>query len=107
MPSAPRTHRQAPSKAVKHNPRGKNATSRQQRRAMHTGSKGWKLQRQRVLLRDNFTCRKCGHYGDQVDHTTGNAHEIVGDDELQTLCHPCHSAKTMREQNAQANARRP
>ena len=68
---------------------------------MHTGSKGWKLQRARVLARDEYLCRHCGAFGDQVDHIHDNAHEVVDDDQLQTLCLPCHSAKTMRQLNGQ------
>jgi 5-methylcytosine-specific restriction endonuclease McrA len=78
-----------------HNPRGKEATNRQRRRAMHTGSKGWKLQRARVLARDEYTCQHCGQFGDQVDHIHGDAHEHVTDDRLQVLCLKCHSRKTM------------
>lgn len=99
MPRAPKIHKPYLAKAPKHNARGKDATNRQKRRAHHTGSKTWKEQRERVLQRDGFTCRVCGHYGDQVDHITGNAHEVVTDGELQTLCRRDHSAKTMTEQN--------
>lgn len=99
MPRAPRIHRPYVAKCPKYNSRGKSATNRQRRRALHTGSKAWKQQRARVLIRDLFVCQACGHYGDQVDHIKGNAHEDVSDDELQTLCLPCHSSKTMTEQN--------
>lgn len=99
MPYRAPTHRPASIKARMHNARGQAPSERQQRRAMHTGSKGWKLQRMRVLQRDLFTCKACGHYGDQVDHIRNNAAEHVSDDELQTLCLHCHSAKTMREMN--------
>lgn len=66
---------------------------------MHTGSKGWKLQRARVLARDQYTCQICRKFGDQVDHIHNNAAEHVSDDELQTLCIYCHSTKTRTEQN--------
>ena len=99
MPKAPAKHQPLRVKAARHNPRGQGATERQRKRAMHTGRKGWRLQRLRVLQRDSFTCAECGKYGDQVDHIHGNAHEIVGDEQLQTLCLTHHSAKTMREVN--------
>ncbi len=99
MPRSAKIHRPHVTKTPRHNPRGKDATNRQRKRAHHTGSKAWKQQRQRVLQRDMFTCQACGHYGDQVDHITNNAHEVVPDEDLQTLCQPCHSSKTMTEQN--------
>lgn len=99
MPRAPRIHRPHTVKCPKHNARGKEATNRQRRRALHTGSKAWKQQRERVLIRDLYTCQACGHYGDQVDHINNDAHEVVPDERLQTLCQPCHSSKTMRETN--------
>lgn len=100
MPRKAPVHRPYKPKTPMHNARGRDATDRQRRRAMHTGSKGWKLQRARVLARDEYTCRQCGRFGDQVDHINSNAHVLVTDDELQTLCLICHSAKTMREMNA-------
>lgn len=99
MPNRTPIHKAYRPKAPQHNAQGKSATNRQKQRAHHTGSKAWRLQRERVLIRDRFTCRACGHYGDQVDHITGNADEVVSDEELQTLCLPCHSSKTMTEQN--------
>ena len=101
MPYRAPVHRPAGIKAKRHNPRGKDAENRQQRRAMHTGSKGWKLQRDRILCRDRFTCQwpGCGCYGDQVDHKHNNSHEHVPDEDLWVLCINHHSAKTMREMN--------
>lgn len=99
MPNRPRTHRPDRVQAPRHNAQGKSATNRQSRRALHTGSKAWKQQRERVLIRDLYTCRACGGFGDQVDHIHGNADQHVTDDELQTLCLRCHSSKTMTEQN--------
>lgn len=99
MPRKAPTHNPSKPRTPKHNPRGKDATNRQRRRAMHTGSKGWKLQRARVLARDEYTCQHCGQFGDQVDHKHDNAHEVTTDDELQTLCLRCHSAKTMKALN--------
>ena len=99
MPRAPKIHRPYVAKTPKHNARGKEATNRQRRRALHTGSKAWKAQRFRVLIRDLYTCQACGHYGDQVDHIHNNAEQDVSDDQLQTLCLPCHSSKTMTETN--------
>lgn len=99
MPKAAKIHRPHVTRAPKHNPRGKDATNRQRKRAHHTGSKAWRQQRARVLIRDLFVCKACGHYGDQVDHIHNNALQDVTDDQLQTLCLPCHSSKTMTETN--------
>lgn len=99
MPRAAKIHRPHVTKTPRHNAQGKTATDRQRTRAHHTGSKAWKQQRIRVLQRDGFTCTACGHYGDQVDHINNDAHLVVGDDALATLCIVCHSRKTMTELN--------
>jgi 5-methylcytosine-specific restriction endonuclease McrA len=98
MPKAPPIHRQAAPQVRKHNPRGKAPADRQRTRAMHTGSKGWRLLRLSVLQRDGYTCAVCGKYGDQVDHVDGDSHNNQPEN-LQVLCRRDHSAKTMREVN--------
>lgn len=101
MPRSAPIHRPRQVKAPKHNAQGKAARNRQQRRAMHTGSKAWRAIREMVLIRDNWTCKDCGRYGDQVDHIDGdNANNPPDGSNWQTLCHVHHSAKTMRELNA-------
>ena len=52
MPHRAPIHRPHQTRAPKHNPRGKDATNRQRRRAMHTDSKAWRLIRESVLLRE-------------------------------------------------------
>lgn len=105
MPKAHTVHQAARTTGKKHNPRGQAATERQRTRAMHTNSKAWRQIRQFVLVRDSYTCAKCGKYGDQVDHIDGDSHNNPRDgSNWQTLCLRDHSAKTMREINA---ARRP
>ena len=104
MPYRAPIHKPAQAKAPRHNPRGKDATNRQQRRAMHTGSKAWRLLRESILARDGFTCADCGYYGDQVDHIDGNSHNNDPSN-LATRCLRCHSSKTMREINAQGLTR--
>lgn len=71
---------------------------------MNTGSKGWRLLRERVLVEEAYTCRVCRKFGDHVDHIDGQSDkfEDYRRDNLQCLCHQCHSAKTMRESNAKA-----
>ena len=101
MPRSAPTHRPRQIRAPKHNPRGNEATNRQRRRAMHTGSNAWKQIREWVLVRDAFTCKACGCYGDQVDHIDGDdANNPADGSNWQTLCGPCHSSKTMKDRNA-------
>ena len=74
------------------------SVNRQATRFLNTGSKAWRIQRERVLIRDMHLCQVCGRFGDHVDHTHNDAHSDVTDDRLQTLCHECHSRKTAIEQ---------
>lgn len=72
--------------------------NRQRRRAMHTGSKGWRLLRLSILQRDAYLCCDCGRFGDQVDHDDGDSHNNDPRN-LKTRCLVCHSTKTRREMN--------
>lgn len=72
--------------------------TRQQTRALHTGSSAWARIRAAVLLRDAYICAACGTYGNEVDHIDGNSHNNEGGN-LQTLCKACHATKTRKEQN--------
>lgn len=66
-----------------------------------TRTTGWRRLRPLVLARDSHTCRLCGQPGNQVDHI--RPHAEGGPDSLanaQTLCDPCHKAKTEREKQA-------
>lgn len=64
--------------------------------ALRNGStRVWRVIRQRILIRDGYTCQLCGAEGaDSVDHIVprrlgGTDH----DDNLQTLCRRCNSSK--------------
>lgn len=86
---------------IRANPRGQPSRNRQQTRALHTGSKAWKILRMQALQRDGYRCRDCKGYGDQVDHRDGDSHNNdIGN--LQTLCHVCHSRKTATEMTGAA-----
>ncbi|HAZ7288103.1 TPA: HNH endonuclease [Escherichia coli] len=66
------------------------------------GSK-WDVIRARVLKRDKGLCQLCLHAGvvgeaKTVDHIIPKAHGGTdADSNLQSLCWPCHKAKTARE----------
>jgi 5-methylcytosine-specific restriction protein A len=88
------------------------AADRQQRRQYATNSAEWRAIRQQVLLRDNYTCRACGRtaggkgeaHVDHIDGDSGNNPEDGSN--WQTLCAPCHSAKTAREDGGFGNRKR-
>lgn len=67
-------------------------------------SQAWKALRQRALIRDGFTCRFCGARATEVDHIRELTPENIGDrqvslniNNLQSLCHVCHTIKTMED----------
>lgn len=65
--------------------------------------RGWKLQkiRDRILLRDEYTCQRCGcvSVNLEVDHIIplhlGGADS---DENRQSLCHECHEIKSAEEE---------
>lgn len=72
------------------------------------------LTRRRILNRDNHTCTACGYHdpsgvGLEIDHRDNTRNNNYNTDQnLQTLCKPCHRRKTLREtkQGHQARATR-
>lgn len=69
--------------------------------------RGWKLQkiRDRILLRDEYTCQRCGcvSVNLEVDHIIplhlGGADS---DENRQSLCHDCHAIKSAEEERGRA-----
>ncbi|WP_325984950.1 HNH endonuclease [Pseudomonas protegens] len=64
------------------------------------GGRPWRRIRERILLRDQYTCRCCGvvTHELEVDHIINVAEGGSDDDSnLQSLCVPCHQAKTGAE----------
>ena len=59
----------------------------------------WAWVRRKLLKRDNWRCRECGRYGNEVDHIqplhTGG--DPWAESNLQCLCRRCHIAKTRAE----------
>ncbi|MCB1489032.1 MAG: HNH endonuclease [Bauldia sp.] len=65
-----------------------------------TRTKRWKALRLLALRRDNFQCVKCSAPATEVDHIrpVRDAPEFAYDlENLQSLCGPCHSRKTIAE----------
>lgn len=64
------------------------------------GGRPWRRKRDAIMLRDNYTCQVCGLTTTEleVDHIVNKAQGGTDDgDNLQSLCIPCHVAKTARE----------
>lgn len=65
----------------------------------------WRKRRERILKRDSYLCQCClgnGIYtkATDVDHITPKAKGGTdADDNLQSLCNPCHKEKTIRERS--------
>lgn len=74
-------------------------------RPIPTNSPEWTLViRPRVLLRDLYTCKRCGGPGNVVDHVDGDFTNNPPDDSnYQTLCNTCHSKKTAQEDGGFGN----
>lgn len=98
----PRQHRPyTPAARVHERPQ----ESRQKKRALHTGSKAWRLLRERVLGEAMYRCVQCGQYGNQVDHVNGDpGNNTLGN--LACMCAGCHSKKTAKEQGGFGNRKR-
>lgn len=74
-----------------------------EREQAHYWSADWRATRARILIRDSYRCRACGRvvsgHRANVDHIVPLAEGGTDEDSnLQTLCRPCHSVKTVREQ---------
>lgn len=66
-------------------------------------------QRRRILERDGHRCTKCGDTQgpfdvDHINNTRGPDYDL--DTNKQTLCKPCHRAKTQAEERRGQAARR-
>lgn len=80
---------------------------RQAVRQYATNSSQWLAIRQQVLMRDSYTCQTCGRvcgrkgeaHVDHIDGDSGN-NQMAN---LQTLCAPCHSRKTAKEDGGFGN----
>ncbi len=65
---------------------------------------GWGATRAKVLQRDGYRCRRCGHLANEVHHVEpGNEAE----DMLVSLCSTCHLAITLAQAAAARALARP
>ena len=68
------------------------------------GGRPWRRKRERILQRDNYLCVPCSKQhkitiAKEVDHILPLAKGGTDDDEnLQSICIPCHEAKTLRDE---------
>ena len=62
-------------------------------------SRTWEAFRQKILKRDNWTCRRCQRYGNEVDHIIplADGGAALDADNVQVLCTGCHIRKTRAE----------
>ena len=64
------------------------------------GGRPWRRLKEKIHLRDNWTCQHCRRVTTQLelDHIVNVAQGGTDDESnLQSLCVPCHKAKTNRE----------
>lgn len=72
-------------------------------------SKAWRAARQQALRRDSYTCCMCGGHATEVHHIIELTPENIADprialnvDNLQSLCHDCHTRETQCESDVAA-----
>ena len=114
MPKAPATHKQNPigkshGQQVRKKVINRQAYSRQQSRQYATNSKQWLAIRSTHIQahEDNLLCAECLLNGistlmSDVDHIDGDTFNNEPTS-LQSLCKPCHSRKTAREDGGFGN----
>ena len=79
--------------------------TRESRGSAHSRGYGatWRKIRTATLRRDKYLCQPCAKYGfvtpaTEVDHIVNKAEGGTDEqDNLQSICHQCHKAKTQQE----------
>lgn len=102
MPNAIKTHRPILHLPKRARPTGREADAR---RTIPLNTARWQRLRATVLA-EHPICARCFEHGrvvpaTDVDHVDGNPASNARSN-LQSLCHQCHSTKTMRERNGGA-----
>ena len=61
----------------------------------------WDARALQIRERDDYTCQKCGQWGNEVDHIVAIRHggTMWKGGNLQVLCSKCHRRKTDSEWN--------
>lgn len=70
------------------------------------GGRPWRRKRERIFLRDGYTCQCCGRVTHELelDHIVNVAQGGTEDDSnLQSLCVPCHKKKTAQESTTKSS----
>ena len=106
MPFAAPRHRPSKPNAKQHQ-NAQERDHRQGKRLYATNHRVWRAIRKGVLDAEPL-CRECARQGkttpaNEVDHIDGDSFKNEASN-LQSLCKPCHSAKTVREQGGFGNA---
>lgn len=101
MPDLPPVHRPAFADRLRKQNAVARAERNQAKRAYRTSHPVWRRMRAAVLQREPL-CRECRKHGEttpatDVDHIDGNTFNNAMSN-LQPLCKPCHTRKTVREQ---------
>lgn len=81
------------------------ASSKNKSRHERGYDSAWDKRRKRILKRDNYLCQPCKEEGiytkaKAVDHKKPKSQGGGDEDEnLQSICDPCHKEKTIKERN--------
>lgn len=100
MPTAPKTFRLPQANQPK--PQGQRSAEAYERGREYRTQR-WLDTRMRIMVRDGMQCQQChkiimGKREAHIDHIVPKVLGGTSDDEnLQTLCHSCHSVKTKKE----------
>lgn len=92
MPQALKQHK--PKRPLAKTVANEQARDRQQRRMLSTSCAQWRAIRKAQLEREPL-CADCGGPANEVDHINGDTYNNLPDN-LDSLCKPCHSARTWR-----------
>lgn len=59
----------------------------------YINSGSWREKRDKIMLRDNYTCKECGGEANEVHHLTYDRLCNELDEDLVALCRACHKDK--------------
>ena len=85
-----------PAQTTKHKKKSKKSKRKQERKRNFEGfydSREWQIQRQRILIRDNYTCQECKSKENLQVHHVKYLIFSNKDEDCITLCKFCHAKK--------------